>query len=154
MSLVGLNTTEKIEVVDVLFRSIASSGAPLVLLESFMTGILCICVPLATYLLWVKPPSLPRVPILSVLWIVLIVLVTHWALSLRQLELTFVGRPLGSDIPPTSRTRNFYALWGPAWQKFLPTVTETVLCGTLSVFCNGKLERPSWSYHETQQFNL
>lgn len=65
----SLNFTQKDELVAVIYNSTASSDAPLLLLESFIMGILhyhqvlaaadiffagvlCACVPLASYLVW------------------------------------------------------------------------------------------------------
>lgn len=69
MFLPNLNITQEAQVLDVLFKSTASSVAPLMLLESFTIGmsgydraqrvaenlrpgVLCAFVPLASYLLW------------------------------------------------------------------------------------------------------
>ncbi|KZV59313.1 hypothetical protein PENSPDRAFT_434752 [Peniophora sp. CONT] len=92
MSLGSLNITQEAQALTALFKFTASSVAPSLLLESFMMGVLCACVPVGSYMLWVKPLSFPRAPSIFMLWIVLITSITHWALSLRQLESTLSGQ--------------------------------------------------------------
>ncbi|KZV60077.1 hypothetical protein PENSPDRAFT_694595 [Peniophora sp. CONT] len=154
MSLPVLNTTQQAQVLEVLFKSTASSVAPLLLLESFILGVFCAYVPLASYVLWVnlKLTSVPRAPSIAVLWISLVAIIMHWALSLRQFESTLAGSSL--EIPLTfsdllfvvtnardrdaatlSAYRNIassYFNYGVAWQAFLPLITETALLGFAS----------------------
>ncbi|KZV66930.1 hypothetical protein PENSPDRAFT_67633 [Peniophora sp. CONT] len=154
MSLSSLNITQEAQALNALFKFTASSVAPSLLLESFMTGVLCACVPMGSYMLWAKPLPFPRVPSISMLWIVLTTTITHWALSLRQLESTFSGRSLGSSVSSDvlfgaidavqfNKTDNSwhpqpglvdidedYESYGLAWQYLLPLITETVLFGT------------------------
>ncbi|KZV63845.1 hypothetical protein PENSPDRAFT_197642 [Peniophora sp. CONT] len=148
MSLPILNATQEAQVLEVLFKSTASSVAPLLLLESFTTGVFCACVPLASHIVWIKSViSIPRAPSIAMLWVVLVVMITHWALSLQHFESTLAGRSLGislSDDDLWGAINNFtigdtgdligysHVLYGEAWQYLLPLITETVLLGFAS----------------------
>ncbi|KZV59878.1 hypothetical protein PENSPDRAFT_760281 [Peniophora sp. CONT] len=153
MSLSSLNITQEAQALNALFKSTATSVAPLLLFESFVTGILCAGVPIGS----AKPFPFPRAPSISMLWIVLTVTIVHWALSLRQLESTLSGRSLGASVtqealgsavfadPTLNETdyswspqpylldiQNTYYIYGEAWQYLLPLITETVLFGFAS----------------------
>ncbi|VDB85218.1 unnamed protein product [Peniophora sp. CBMAI 1063] len=142
-----LNVTERVEVLDDLFRFTAFSAAPLLLLESFMMGMLCAFVPLGTYGLWINPHSVHRLPFTSILWVVLVLVTMHWALSLKQLESTFNGRSMGILLPnipqevedgSTGDGFTFRVLhngFGETGQWVLTLVSETALFGySSSVF--------------------
>ncbi|KZV66935.1 hypothetical protein PENSPDRAFT_67793 [Peniophora sp. CONT] len=145
MSLPTLNTTQEAQILEVLFKSTATSVVPLLLLESLILGVLCACVPLGSYLLWFKSHSFSRTSFISVPWIIFVALITHWALSLRQVESILSGRPL--DISLSDKTvwlavkdsydlgsiGEHYEAYGGAWQFLLPLVTETALFGFASV---------------------
>ncbi|KZV60524.1 hypothetical protein PENSPDRAFT_759943 [Peniophora sp. CONT] len=127
MSSPSLNFTEQDLVLNSLYEYTASSLAPSLLLESFMMGVLCACVPLVSYLLWAKPHSFPRAPFIFTVWIILSMAVTHWALSMRQLEYTLTGGPV--EIPMNGQELNVGNIWADVWLALLPLVTETVLFG-------------------------
>ncbi|KZV60071.1 hypothetical protein PENSPDRAFT_367569 [Peniophora sp. CONT] len=156
MSLGSLNITQEAQALSALYKSTASSVAPLLILESFMMGVLCACVPVGSYMLWVRPLSLPRTPSVSMLWIVLATIIIHWALSLRQLEDTLSGRSLGTFVtldvldaaintvefnetdltwhaqPNLDDIYITYDFYGRVWQYLLPLITETVFFGFAS----------------------
>ncbi|KZV59876.1 hypothetical protein PENSPDRAFT_376842 [Peniophora sp. CONT] len=156
MSLSTLNVTQEAQALNALFKFTASSVVPSLLLESFMMGVLCACVPIGSYMLWARPLPFPRTPCVSMLWIVLTTSITHWALSLRQLEDTLSGRSLGAfftfgglsnailsvefnetnwsynDEPNLDAIDYTYFDYGQAWKYLLPLVTETVLLGFAS----------------------
>ncbi|KZV60073.1 hypothetical protein PENSPDRAFT_694593 [Peniophora sp. CONT] len=149
MSLSLLNITQEAQALNALFMFTASSIVPSLLLESFMTGVLCACVPIGS----AKPLLFSRTPCISMLWIVLTTTITHWALSLRQLESTLSGRSLGASVtfvalseainkvefnetnrsyhqePNLDAISYTYSTYGEAWLYLLPLVTETVLFG-------------------------
>ncbi|VDC05459.1 unnamed protein product [Peniophora sp. CBMAI 1063] len=138
MSLTNFNNTQQGEVLVALFKSTASSTAPILLLESFIMGVLFACVPLGTYLLWIKPPPFPRLPSISILWIILTAMITHWALSTRELESTLSGRSLALSLSldaafngdtPRVQVGVTYENYGIAWQYLLSLVAETALFG-------------------------
>ncbi|KZV66951.1 hypothetical protein PENSPDRAFT_688549 [Peniophora sp. CONT] len=138
----SFNLTQQGQVLEALFKSTASSVAPALLLESFIFGILCACVPIGSYLLWIKPHSFPRIPFISILWVLFTMMITHWALSFRQLEWTFSGRAM--EVSLTQHALLFYGYrdgehvveayesYASAWLLLLPLVTETVLFGFAS----------------------
>ncbi|VDB85184.1 unnamed protein product [Peniophora sp. CBMAI 1063] len=144
MSLARLNAFQQAEVLQVVFKTTASSTAPLLLLESFVIGVLCACIPLGTYLLWVRPHSFSCAPFISLPWIVLVTLFSHWIASIRQLEGILTGQSLGISLTVDDVYRvasahaassgvhdlgDSYLYYGEAWEFFLPLVTETVLFG-------------------------
>ncbi|KZV67783.1 hypothetical protein PENSPDRAFT_653796 [Peniophora sp. CONT] len=148
MSLSSLNGTQIAEVLDAVFKSTALIAAPLLLLESFMMGVLWACVPLGSYLLWVKSHSFSRAPFIFALWVALMVFFIHWILSLKQLESTLTGRSLGisltmNDVYHATHPASFtagsddklddsYIDYGEAWEYLLPLITETMLFGFAS----------------------
>ncbi|KZV66942.1 hypothetical protein PENSPDRAFT_654464 [Peniophora sp. CONT] len=152
MSLPRLNETQEAQILEVLFKSTASSVAPLLLMESFMMGVLCACVPLASYILWIGPLSIRRAPSVSALWIILTVFVVHWVLSLRSISSTLSGSSIGislsffennivgqvnnteyiSPTDPGPLAAMSYRDYGAAWASLLTLVTETVLSGLSS----------------------
>ncbi|KZV67784.1 hypothetical protein PENSPDRAFT_754672 [Peniophora sp. CONT] len=146
MSLADLNITQKAQVLEAVYKSTASSVAPLLLLESFMIGVLFVCVPLGTYLLRARSRSFLRAPFIAMLWLTFTGMITHWSFSLEQLEATFSGRTLdislsyldlSNSVASSSDSRdhgviNSYIGYGHAWQVLLTLVTETVLFGFAS----------------------
>ncbi|VDC02724.1 unnamed protein product [Peniophora sp. CBMAI 1063] len=141
MSLSNLNATTELQVLEVFLKSTTSSVIPLLLLESVIMGVLCAIVPLGSYMLWIRSVAVPRGPSISMLWLILASLITHWALSLRQIESTLSGRTLGLS-------RTFYGFidavsveqgdpdfvqsyydYASDFQYLLPLVTESVLFG-------------------------
>ncbi|KZV67777.1 hypothetical protein PENSPDRAFT_653789 [Peniophora sp. CONT] len=152
MSPQSLNITQEAQILEVLLKSTASSVVPLMLLESFIAGSLCAFVPLGTYFLWVKMSSFPRTHFISVLWIILVTIILHWAFSLRQLESTISGRSLELSVSLSDLDRalvnlsgpgngeyeyyeaiySSYSAYGEAWDVYFPLVTETVLFGLSS----------------------
>ncbi|VDB85186.1 unnamed protein product [Peniophora sp. CBMAI 1063] len=129
-------------------QSAASTMAPLLLVESLLLGVLSACAPIGSYLLWFQSHPL-RAPFISVLWIVTVTVVVHWALSIRQLMLTIRGRTAGIDLSLSlldSATRfinqnepnslmallkliDRYLGFGSVWRFFLALITESVLFG-------------------------
>ncbi|KZV67780.1 hypothetical protein PENSPDRAFT_41969 [Peniophora sp. CONT] len=153
MSLSTFSTTQQGMILNALFESTSFYLVPVLLLESFIMGVLCASVPFVSYLLWVKSRSFPRAPFISMLWIALAGVVTHWTFSLRLLVMTLNGRSLGislslSDLSPqvsesgganvhVAETTYFtYISYARAWTYILPLVTETTLFG-FSSFCFG-----------------
>ncbi|VDB85183.1 unnamed protein product [Peniophora sp. CBMAI 1063] len=156
MSPLSLNATQEAQVLELVFRSAASSTIPTLLLESFMMGVLLAFIPIGSYLLYVKSRS--YMPFVSILWMVLVTMLTHWALSLRDLESTLAGRSMGfstslidlahaanaSKAAAHGEHRAHHAhlgdgavfgsvfVFGQAWRHLLPLVTETVLFGFAS----------------------
>ncbi|VDB85191.1 unnamed protein product [Peniophora sp. CBMAI 1063] len=139
------NATLDATILITLYKSVVSSVVPSLLLESFTIGALFACVPIASYLLWIKSPSFSRVPYISTLWIFMTLITVRWALSLKQLESTLAGRPLGISLTLEALLEwrvtsawvisgedtliESYASYGEAWQYLLILLTETVLFG-------------------------
>ncbi|VDC05456.1 unnamed protein product [Peniophora sp. CBMAI 1063] len=115
-------------------------------------GVLCACVPVGSYIVWVRTAPVPRAPFISMMWLVLVAVVTHWALSLRQLEATISGSALGTSLsvdeldsaiisveisdndtsyyePRLSLIFNRYYTYGLSWEYLLPLLLETSLFG-------------------------
>ncbi|VDB85220.1 unnamed protein product [Peniophora sp. CBMAI 1063] len=137
MPLPSLNSTEKLEFLGALFEGTTSSIAPLLLLESFLLGMLCTFVPLGTYWFWIKSHSVPRAPIISVPWIVLLIMITHWTLSLKQIMSIGSGRLIGIslstlDFASAGVDIETYVNDGMVWKWLLTLVSETVLFGCSS----------------------
>ncbi|KZV67790.1 hypothetical protein PENSPDRAFT_754676 [Peniophora sp. CONT] len=149
MFLPSLNYTQEAQILEVLFESTALTVAPLLLMESFMIGVFCACVPLGSYLIWTK--SISRMPFILTLWIGLMAMITHWALSLWQIESILTGHSLGispPEAPLDNATRSDavdsaqydadlvaeiqYGDSTEPWPFFFPLVTETVLLGFAS----------------------
>ncbi|VDC05457.1 unnamed protein product [Peniophora sp. CBMAI 1063] len=165
MVLPHLNTTESAQVLEALFESAASHSVPLLLLETFMLGVLCACVPLATYILWIRPNIVSRIPSISLVWLALIAMIIHWTLSLREIERALNGRSLGifvsneklwnainsadrkNDWPSPSQedlVGYSYSVYAQAWLYLFPLITETALFGFASFLFATTAYRSFW----------
>ncbi|VDC03301.1 unnamed protein product [Peniophora sp. CBMAI 1063] len=167
MSLPDLNVTQQAQVLEVLFKSTASSAAPPFIFESFMLGSICTYIPLGLYTLWIKSTFKTRVPYMLMLCVALSAAIVHWTLSLRQLETTFTGSPLEISLTledletdvANEPSYNFgdreisgrYALYQIVWGYLLPLVVETTLFGFASGLYAITAYVNFWQYRSERQ---
>ncbi|VDB85194.1 unnamed protein product [Peniophora sp. CBMAI 1063] len=128
-----LNDTQQYDVIRAHFESIATTAAPMLLLESFTMGSIIACVSLASFLLWLRPHCFPRVPSKSILWGLLVMSLVHWALSLHQFESAITNRSLRFAFSRSSLDWFYPYDYINAWRVFLPLVTETTLFGFVTI---------------------
>ncbi|KZV68251.1 hypothetical protein PENSPDRAFT_754282 [Peniophora sp. CONT] len=144
-------------IIEAFSADTAESGVKLILVESFMMGMLCASIPLGSYMIWIKLRSASRVSFFVVSWITLVVLIVHWALSLQHFVSMIETRTLFPLIPnsPHSASALDDALnlngstYGPVWQFVLPLVTETALFGFSTVLFAILGRRPTGSQWNT-----